>query len=62
MVAEHARCLFVLSEALEQEPRNAEEASRLRNEAERLLRRRSPSAGHPGQLETYDSLVCILWR
>jgi hypothetical protein len=62
VVAEHARCLFKLSEALEQEPKGAEEARRIRDEAERLLRQRAPSAGDPGKESTYDSLVCIMWR
>ncbi|KAH6626633.1 Tetratricopeptide-like helical [Chaetomium sp. MPI-SDFR-AT-0129] len=62
MVAEHMRCLFKLSEALEQEPRHVEEASRLRDEAERLLRQRAPNAGDPGKESTYDDLIAIDWR
>ncbi|KAF2259245.1 NB-ARC and TPR domain protein [Lojkania enalia] len=62
MVAEHMRCLFKLSEALEQEPREVDEARRLREDAEYLLRRRAPNAGNPGLASTYDSLVNILWR
>jgi hypothetical protein len=62
MVAEHMRCLFKLSEALEQEPRHAEEACRLRDQAERLLRQRAPNAGESGRESTYDSLIAIDWR
>ncbi|KAK4141224.1 Tetratricopeptide-like helical [Dichotomopilus funicola] len=62
MVAEHMRCLFKLSEALEQEPQHVEEASRLRDEAERLLRQRAPNAGDPGKESTYDNLIAIDWR
>lgn len=62
MVAEHARCLFKLSEALEQEPRSQREALELREEAERLLRIRAPNASKPGLESTYDALVNILWR
>jgi hypothetical protein len=62
MVAEHMRVLFKLSEALEQEPRGGEEARKLRDQAEGLLRRRAPHAGDPGREGTYDSLVCISWR
>ncbi len=62
MVAEHARTIFKLSEALEQEPREAKEAARLRHEAERLLRLRDPAAKDPGKESTYDKLVNILWR
>ncbi|KAK0110117.1 hypothetical protein ONS95_002772 [Cadophora gregata] len=62
MVAEHARTIFKLSEALEQEPREVAEASRLRQEAERLLRLREPTAKEPGKEGTYDSMVNILWR
>lgn len=62
LVAEHTRCLFKLSEALEQEPRCAEEAARIRDEAERLLRKRNPNAGQLGEESIYDRLVCFLWR
>jgi hypothetical protein len=62
MVAEHVRCLFKLSEALEQEPREGKEAGRLREEAERLLLQRTPDAREPGLESTYDGLVNILWR
>ena len=62
MIAEHVRCLFKLSEALEQEPREEKEAIKLREEAERLLRRRAPDAKDPGRESTYDALVNILWR
>ncbi|KAK0610364.1 hypothetical protein B0T17DRAFT_499972 [Bombardia bombarda] len=62
MVAEHMRGLFKLSEALEQEPRYAEEARATRDEAESLLRQLVPDASNAGKESTYDSLVCILWR
>ncbi len=62
MLAEHSRCLFKLSEALEQEPRDELEARRLREAAERLLRIRAPDAKAPGLESTYDALVNILWR
>ncbi|PVH86783.1 NB-ARC and TPR domain protein [Cadophora sp. DSE1049] len=61
-MAEHARVLFKLSEALEQEPRHREEAQLMREEAERLLRLRSPNAVNPGSECTYDSLILIEWR
>ncbi|KUJ22180.1 uncharacterized protein LY89DRAFT_778484 [Mollisia scopiformis] len=62
MMAEHARVLFKLSEALEQEPRHGEEAQLMREEAERLLRLRSPNEVNPGSECTYDSLILIDWR
>ncbi|KAI1408047.1 hypothetical protein F5Y13DRAFT_205132 [Hypoxylon sp. FL1857] len=62
MVPEYTRCLFKLSEALEQEPRGSAEARRIREEAERLLLQRAPNAGNPGKQSTYENLVCILWR
>ncbi|KAK0100616.1 hypothetical protein ONS95_007071 [Cadophora gregata] len=62
MMAEHARVLFKLSEALEQELRHEEEAQALLEEAERLLRLRNPNAGNPGSEGTYDSLILIEWR
>ncbi|KAI0423982.1 hypothetical protein F5Y09DRAFT_354108 [Xylaria sp. FL1042] len=62
MVAEHMRCLFKLSEALEQEPRGEEEAWRLRETAEKLLRLRDPNAKDPGLEVIYDELINILWR
>lgn len=61
MKAEHARCLFKFSEALQQEPRRAKESDKLRAEAERLLRQIDPSA-NPGLESAYDSQVYILWR
>jgi hypothetical protein len=60
--AEHARCVFKLSEALEQEPRDGKEASSLREEAERVLRQRDRGAKEPGLESTYDALVNIRWR
>ncbi|KAI1737183.1 hypothetical protein F4680DRAFT_460693 [Xylaria scruposa] len=62
MVAEHMRCLFKLSEALEQEPRDEGEAWRLRETAEKLLRQRAPDVKDSGLENTYDHLVNILWR
>jgi hypothetical protein len=62
MIAEHARCLFKLSEALEQDPRDEVEARKLREEAERLLFIRDPTATEPGRESTYDSLVVTYWR
>lgn len=60
--AEHARCLFKLSEALEQEPRDGKEARRLREDAERLLRQSDPGAKEPRLESTYNALVNIRWR
>lgn len=62
MAAEHARCLFKLSEALEQEPREGAEAGRLREEAEHLLLQCSPGLKDTGHERTYDSVINILWR
>ncbi|TVY82554.1 hypothetical protein LSUE1_G002863 [Lachnellula suecica] len=62
MVAEHARTIFKLAEALEQEPREAKEAARLRQEAEHLLYLRDPNSKNSGVEHAYDSLVNILWR
>ena len=62
LVAEHARCVFKLSEALEQEPRGEKEAGKLRDEAERLLRQCDKGAKEPGVESTYDALIDIKWR
>ena len=62
MMAEHARCVFKLSEALQQEPREEAEAAMLHQEAEHLLRQLSPEMREPGLERTYDALVNILWR
>ena len=62
MKAEHARCVFKLSEALQQEPREEEEAAMLHQEAEHLLLELSPEMREPGLERTYDVLVNILWR
>ena len=62
MIAEHARCLFKLSEALEQDPRDEVEARKLREEAECLLFIRDPNAKDPGLESTYDSLIVTYWR
>ncbi|KAI1122604.1 NB-ARC and TPR domain protein [Nemania abortiva] len=62
MVAEHARTLFKLAEALAQEPRGGQESSMLRDEADRLLLSRDPKCKETGVEKAYDDLVCILWR
>ncbi len=62
MVADHARCLFKLSEALKLEPRYSNEARSSREDAERLLRQRAPSAVDLGKETTYDRLIYISWR
>ena len=62
MRVEHARSLFKLSEALEQEPREKAEAARLRDEAERLLRVQAPKVKEPGLESTCDQLVSVSWR
>ncbi|KAI1352908.1 Tetratricopeptide-like helical [Xylaria sp. FL0043] len=59
---EHVRCLFKLSEALEQEPRFETEARAKREEAEHLLCKRKPTALDSSKDSTYDDLICILWR
>lgn len=60
--AEHARCLFKLSEALHQEPRHELEADKLRTDAERLLREIDPKVTEYGTELAYDSQVNIQWR
>lgn len=63
MIAEHARCLFKLSEALEQEPGCEVEARSTREEAERLLKQRAPSLDlDPSKEASYDSLIEVMWR
>lgn len=62
MVAEHARCIFKLSEALQQDLRGEAEAVVLQEEAERMIRARNPLATSPASEATYDDLVNILWR
>ena len=63
MVAEHARGLFKLSEALKEEPRCEDEARDTREEAERLLEQRAPDLDQDaGKESTYDKLVEITWR
>lgn len=63
MIAEHARCLFKLSEALEQEPQCEAEARVAREEAGRLLNLRAPGLGlDPSKELSYDSVVEIMWR
>ena len=62
MIAEHARCLFKLSEALGQKIRDQSEARKLREEAKHLLLERNPNARDTGLESTYDSLIYILWH
>lgn len=62
MIAEHARTIFKLAEALKQERRSGQEATQLREEAKRLLHLRDPGAKEPGLESAYDRLVNILWR
>ena len=62
LVVEHARVMFKLSEALQQEPRYEMEAGDLRAEAERLLRLRHPHVEEAGKEGKYDELVYIGWR
>jgi hypothetical protein len=62
MISDHARTLFKLSEALTQEPRTEDEALKLREESERLLRTCNPQAKDAGLEETYDREVYISWR
>lgn len=60
--AEHARCMFKLSEAFMQEPRHETEALRFRTEAESLLREIDPKIEDCGTELAYDSKVNIQWR
>lgn len=60
--AEHARCMFKLSEALQQEPGHEDEAQIFRDEAERLLYQREPNASNPGLEKSYDDLINLYWR
>lgn len=62
LVAEHARVLFKLSEALEQESGGGDEAREKREEAEGLIRKRFPDAGDVTKESTYDDLIFIDWR
>lgn len=62
MVADHARTLFKLSEALTQEPRGEEEALALREEAERLITMKNPNIKNAGLEKSYDDEVYISWR
>ena len=59
---EHARCMFKLSEALQQEPGQEEEALFLRDEAGRLLYECDPSDRDPGLEKSYDDLINLYWR
>jgi hypothetical protein len=61
-IGEHARVLFKLSEALEQEPGEEAAARRHRQEAETLLRHRFPDEQATGIEATYNGLVSVLWR
>lgn len=60
--AEHARCLFKLSEALQQDSRHELESDKLRTEAERLLREIDPKIKDCGIELAYDSQINIQWR
>jgi hypothetical protein len=60
--AEHARCMFKLSEAFQQEPRHEIEAVGFRTEAESLLREIDPKVEDCGSELAYDSKVNIQWR
>ncbi len=60
--AEHARCMFKLSEALHQEPGHEDEAQFFRDEAERLIYQREPNVSEPGLEKSYDDLVNLYWR
>ncbi|KAM3507733.1 hypothetical protein MY11210_007013 [Beauveria gryllotalpidicola] len=63
MPAEHARCLFKLSEALLQDAYNdGDEARDLRDDAEVYLLRRDPQATEFGREDIYDLFVPIFWR
>ncbi|KAM0666628.1 hypothetical protein ACQRIU_004483 [Beauveria bassiana] len=63
MPAEHARCLFKLSEALLQDSYNdGEKAKDLRDDAEMYLLRRDAQATEFGREDSYDLLVPIFWR
>ncbi|KAJ8132131.1 hypothetical protein O1611_g1492 [Lasiodiplodia mahajangana] len=59
MVAEHARVLFKLSEALKQDPRRSEEAGRKREQAENLLKQLPSYAGDLSKESTYDRMVVM---
>ena len=60
--AEHARCMFKLSEALQQELGHEEESQFLWDQAERLLYECAPNAPNPGLEKSYDDLVNLYWR
>jgi len=60
--AEHARCIFKLSEALQQETRHELEADELRIEAEHLLSEIDSKITKFGTELAYDSQVNIQWR
>ncbi|KAM3456295.1 hypothetical protein MY3296_001892 [Beauveria thailandica] len=63
MPAEHARCLFKLSEALLQDSYNdGDKAKGLRDDAEMYLLRRDAQASEFGREDSYDLLVPIFWR
>lgn len=61
-IGEHARVMFKLSEALEQEPGEDAAAATFHTEAQKLLRQRLPDSQQPGFQATYDDLTSILWR
>ncbi|KGQ08867.1 hypothetical protein BBAD15_g5804 [Beauveria bassiana D1-5] len=63
MPAEHARCLFKLSEALLQDSYNdGDKAKDLRDDAEMYLLRRDAQVTEFGREDSYDLLVPIFWR
>ncbi|KAM3443583.1 hypothetical protein MY4824_000469 [Beauveria thailandica] len=63
MPAEHARCLFKLSEAMLQDSYNdGDKAKGLRDDAEMYLLRRDAQASEFGREDSYDLLVPIFWR
>ena len=62
MPVEHARSLFKLSGALEQNVYDGDEASDLRDEAEIFLLRRDPQAVEFGEEHAYDRWVPNFWR
>lgn len=65
MPVEHARNLFILSQALERSVGFGSDPARvqeLRNEAELLLRNKHAGASSAGHTDDYDKFVPIFWR
>ncbi|KAH7073934.1 P-loop containing nucleoside triphosphate hydrolase protein [Paraphoma chrysanthemicola] len=63
--AEHARCVFKLSEVMAEDSSNSENkerATELWATAEKLLLEQDPNAQQPFDEGAYDSRVCIQWR